>query len=56
VTAVPGLDPTSSGAFILVNFARKMALIGALSRNQVKFGFLSARNYPIPDIIANVVA
>jgi len=28
----------------------------ALSRNQVKLGFLLAINCPIPDIIANVVA
>ena len=49
VTAVPGLDPTSSGAFILVNFARKMALIGGtLYAGEIKKSIFTVMNYLMP--------
>jgi len=56
------LDPTlgaDSDGWWTCNKATKegdLVLLWALSRNQVKLGFLLAINCFIPDIIANVVA
>ncbi len=48
--SIPEVDGTRSDAFILINFSRKLALIGATSyAGEIKKAMFSVMNYILPD-------
>ena len=49
VTAIPGEDPTTSGAFILVNLAKRLILIGGTQyAGEIKKSIFTIMNYLLP--------